>query len=62
MLKKTVRVDKGAYKELKKFPVGVYVRFTALFDILEEEGKLELPYAKKMQGGLFEIRIKHQGQ
>lgn len=62
-MKKTVRVDKRAYKELRKFPPEVYRKFTALFDLLEDNGKLEEPFAKKLKGEkLFEIRVRHQGQ
>lgn len=62
-MKKTVRIDKGAYKELKRFPPEVYKRFTALFDLLETKGKLEKPFAKKLKSEkLFEIRIRHQRQ
>lgn len=36
----------------------------ALFEILEEKGKLEPPFAKKFTGHseLFELRIRYQGQ
>ena len=49
---------------MKKFPTEVYTRFTALIETLGEEGKLEAPFAKKLQGqeGLFEIRVKYKGQ
>lgn len=61
---KTVFVDKRAEKELKKFPRVVQLKFQALFEILEEDGKLEEPFGKKLSGStnLFEVRVKFQGQ
>ena len=63
-MKKTVRIDQKAARELRAFPADVYVKFTALFELLEEKGKLELPFAKKLRGqeGLFEIRVSYGGQ
>ena len=42
----------------------VELKFRALFEILEEKGRLEQPYAKKLSGeeGLFELRVRHRGQ
>jgi len=64
IVKKVVEIDKQAKGELSKFPTEVYAKFIFLFEVLEEEGRLELPYAKKLQGygKLFEIRVKHRGQ
>lgn len=63
-VRKTVLIDKRADKEIKKFPRTVQLKFQALFEILEKEGKLEEPFAKKLSGSthLFEIRVKYQGQ
>jgi len=64
IVRKTVFVDKRADIELRKFPREVQLKFRALFEILEEEGKLEEPFAKKLSGShqLFEVRVNHQGQ
>lgn len=53
-----------ALKELNALPRRVQLKFKALFKILAEKGKLDSPYAKKLVGqpGLFEIRVKHNGQ
>lgn len=61
---KTVLIDKRAEKELKKFPRPTQLKFQALFEILEQVGKLEEPFAKKLSGSedLFEIRVKQDGQ
>lgn len=63
-MRKRILIDKRAEKELKKFPRIVQLKFQALFEILEEKGKLEEPFAKKLSGSihLFEIRVKYQGQ
>jgi len=44
---KAVLIDKRAEKELKKFSRPVQLKFQALFEILEEDGKLEEPFGKK---------------
>lgn len=64
IVKKEVKTDRNAGKEFKKFPATVQAKFKGLFTILEEEGKLEEPYAKKLRGkhGLLEMRVKHEGQ
>lgn len=63
-VKKTVLLNKFAEKELRKFDRVVQLKFQALFELLEAEGKLEEPYAKKLAGStqLFELRIKYKGQ
>lgn len=63
-MKQTVLIDKRASKELNKFTRPVQLKFQALFEILEESGKLEEPFAKKLTStdGLFEVRVKYQGQ
>ncbi len=63
-MKKSVRVDKRAEKELKRFPGDVYAKFIATFEILEMDGRLEEPYAKKIRNkkGIFEIRVRYKGQ
>lgn len=63
-MKKTVVIDKRTDKELKKFPYTVQLKFYALFDTLGKDGSLKMPEGKKLAGnsGLFEVRVKHQGQ
>lgn len=64
VLKKHVFLHPRAKKELFKFPRPAQVKFKALFEKLEIEGKLEEPFAKKLtgQGDFFELRVKHHGQ
>lgn len=61
---KVVSVDPRALKELKKFSDNVYLKFIALFELLEEEGFLYKPLAKKLKShkNLFELRVKSKGQ
>lgn len=61
-MKKEVILDFLAVKELNTFSVHVRARFNDLFEILAKEGKLEMPFAKKIDNKLFEIRIKQKGQ
>jgi phage-related protein len=64
MVKKSIILHKKIEKELYKLPKIVQLKLKGLLEILESEGKLEIPFAKKLskQEGLFEIRIKHKGQ
>jgi len=62
IMRKTVVLDRLAIKELDTFSIEVRARFNDLFEILSKEGKLEMPFAKKIEDELFEIRIKHKGQ
>ncbi|MBT4124749.1 MAG: hypothetical protein HN981_04730 [Candidatus Pacebacteria bacterium] len=64
MVKKSIILYKKIEKELSKLPKTVQLKLKGLLEILESEGKLEIPFAKKLskQEGLFEIRIKHKGQ
>lgn len=59
---KTLYLDARVIKEISKFPHGVIIRIDEAIKILERDGKLVEPYAKKVDKELFEIRIKHQGQ
>lgn len=63
-MKKIVLLHRRAEKELLKFPRMVGLKFKALFEILEDKGRLEQPYAKKLTGKdeLFELRVSYQGQ
>lgn len=63
-MRKQVSIDIRANKELVAFPKVVQNKFFALFEILEEVGTLEEPFAKKLHHtkGLFEVRVKYKGQ
>lgn len=61
-MKKRVLIDKRAKKEIKKFPKNVQKEIQLRIELLEERGKLSEPYAKKIKGKLFEIRIRYRGQ
>lgn len=63
-MRKIIYIDKKAVREIKKFPHEVVLKLTALFEILESDGKLYEPFGKKLTGenNLFEIRVKHLGQ
>ena len=61
-MKKNIFVDRNAEKELREFNEGVQLEFEAYFKILELEGKLDFPQAKKVTKNLFEIRIKLKGE
>jgi len=62
MNKKIVEIEERAHREFCKLPREVQSRFENLFEILEEQGKLETPYAKKIKRKIFEIRINFRGQ
>lgn len=61
-MKKNILLDKNAVNELREFSEEVQLEFEAYFKILELEGKLDLPHAKKVTRDLFEIRIKLKGE
>ena len=61
-MKKNIFVYKNAQRELREFSEEVQIEFEAYFKILELEGKLDFPHAKKVTRDLFEIRIKLQGE
>lgn len=61
-MKKIVKIDFRAERELKKFNVKVQFEFRGLFRSLELFGKLELPKAKKLDRDLYEIRVKVGGE
>ena len=61
-MKKNIFVDKNAHKELREFSEEVQLAFEAYFKILELEGKLDFPQARKVTKDLFEIRVKLKGE
>ncbi|MBI2327328.1 type II toxin-antitoxin system RelE/ParE family toxin [Candidatus Curtissbacteria bacterium] len=61
-MKKNIFLDKNAEKELREFDEEVQLEFEAYFKILEIEGKLDFPSARKVTKDIFEIRIKLKGE
>ena len=61
-MKKNIFLERNAQKELREFDEEVQLEFEAYFKILEFEGKLDLPQAKKVTKDLFEIRVKVKGE
>ena len=61
-MKKRISIDKNALKELQEFHEEVQLEFNAYFKLLETEGKLDFPHARKITRELFEIRIKFEGE
>lgn len=61
-MKKIIRIDYRAEKELNDFSRSVQFEFKGLFRSLEIFGKLELPKAKKLNRDLYEIRVKLGGE
>jgi phage-related protein len=61
-VKKIIRFDKRAEKELNKFPSVARAKSKALIKILARDGSLVEPYGKKINADLFEIRVKYKGQ
>jgi phage-related protein len=61
-VKKVVKIDERANKELLNFNSQIKVKFFALFKILEKDGFLKEPFAKKISLDLFEVRVKHKGE
>lgn len=62
--KKSVEIDPKALDEFLKLRIEVQDLFVALFRILERDGQLREPDAKKIRGydNLFELRIRNSGQ
>src|SRR3989344_541276 len=61
-MKKNIFLDNNAEKELREFDEEVQLEFEAYFKILELEGKLDFPQARKVTKDLFEIRVKLKGE
>ena len=60
-MRKIVHLDEKALKELEEFSKEIQRDFKAVFEILEKEGRLETPEAKKIAENLFEIRVYRKG-
>ena|SRR3989338_10746758 len=61
-MNKNIFIDKNARKELSEFNENVQLEFEAYLKILELEGKLDFPSARKITKDIFEIRIKLKGE
>jgi phage-related protein len=61
-MSKKIFLDKNAERELREFDEEVQLEFEAYFKILELEGKLDFPQARKVTKDIFEIRIKFKGE
>jgi phage-related protein len=61
-IKKIILIDLLAKKEIDSFSKEVGAKFYDLFKILAKEGKLEMPFAKKISSKIYEVRVKYQGQ
>lgn len=61
-VKKILEITELAFKELKTFSPIIQAKFLALFNILERDGFLKEPFAKRLTKEIFEVRVKHQGQ
>ena len=61
-MKKNIFLDRNAQKELQEFSQEVQLEFESYFKILELEGKLDFPSARKVTKDIFEIRIKLKGE
>jgi phage-related protein len=61
-MKKIVKIDTRAEKELRDFSLDVQKEFRGLIQTLGIEGRLDLPRGKKIGSNLFEIRVKFKGE
>ena len=59
-MKKKIFLHPKVEKELNKVPYNIREELQRLFNLLSKEGKLELPFGKKITKDLFEIRIRHK--
>lgn len=56
-MKKQLLFTKQALKFLNGLPAAVQIEFRANFAALETNGRLEFPQGRKLENGLFEIRV-----
>lgn len=61
-MKKIIKIDYRAERELNKFSEAVYYKFEGLIRILRAQGEIDFPEGKKIGRNLFEIRIKLNGE
>ena len=60
-MKKHVLYTPQADAYLRSLPESVQCEFVARFSTLEEDGYLEFPAARKLDRGLFEVRVAMEG-
>jgi len=56
-MKKQIQFTNQALRFLRNLPADVLADFRADFMLLEENGRLEFPDGRKLDDGLFEIRV-----
>lgn len=56
-MKKQVQFTNQALKFLRTLPADALADFRADFKLLEEYGRLEFPDGRKLENGLFEVRV-----
>jgi len=56
-MKKQIRFTNQALKFLNRLPATVQDEFAADFAMLKENGRLEMPNGRKLDHGLFEVRV-----
>jgi phage-related protein len=62
LLRKEIRIDRRAAKEIGKFPSSAQAKAEGLLAVLARDGELTEPFGKKIGSNLFEIRVSHLGQ
>jgi len=60
-MKKQIQFTNQALKFLRGLPPDVLADFRADFRLLEENGRLEMPNGRKLDHGLFEVRVAEGG-
>lgn len=60
-MKKELLFTKQALKFLNELPADVRAEFAADFAELERNGRLEMPAGRKLNRGLFEVRVSMDG-
>ncbi len=61
-MKKLIKYDDRALDELASFNVEIRKDFLGLIDDLARNGKLNPPFGKRLNKGLFEIRVRRRDQ
>lgn len=60
-MKKTIIYDQNALEELSQFNRDVQKYFAEFIVLLERDGRLEFPDARKVTRDIFEIRVSQEG-
>ncbi|MBN2016372.1 type II toxin-antitoxin system RelE/ParE family toxin [Candidatus Dojkabacteria bacterium] len=61
LFEEKVYIDNKAERELRRFNTELRAEFKALIDKLAKEGHLKIPFAKKIDKELFEMRVRIEG-